>query len=152
MLREVTKDSLSAIFSTTDVVINQLDDVPVLLRNVNADRNHWVDLKLIGGPKSPRDAVGAADCFTAGGMRQRADVLSGRSFASSNDQRRCKPSKSIGPVVPWSTSRCLRSIGFTLSKKASELCPGSTTIVRPVQVWRKDWVLAINSPSLSGDL
>jgi len=70
-----------------DVVINQLDDVPVLLRNVNLDKNHWVGLKLIGGPKSPRDAVGAAVYVTAGGMRQRADVLSGGSFASSNDQR-----------------------------------------------------------------
>ena len=70
-----------------DVVINQLDDVPVLLRNVNADKNHWVGLGLIGGPKSPRDAVGAAVYLTAGGMRQRADVLSGGSFASSNDQR-----------------------------------------------------------------
>jgi len=70
-----------------DVVINQLDDVPVLLRNTNPDKNHWVGLWLIGGPKSPRDAVGAAVYLTAGGMRQRADVLSGGSFASSNDQR-----------------------------------------------------------------
>jgi hypothetical protein len=70
-----------------DVVINQVDDVPVLLRNVNPDKNHWVGLKLIGGPKSPRDAVGATVYVTAGGMRQRADVLSGGSFASSNDQR-----------------------------------------------------------------
>jgi hypothetical protein len=70
-----------------DVVINQVDDVPVLLRNVNPDKNHWVGLKLIGGPKSPRDAVGATVYLTAGGMRQRADVLSGGSFASSNDQR-----------------------------------------------------------------
>ena len=40
-----------------DVVINQVDDVPVLLRNDNPDKNHWVVLELIGGPKSPRDAV-----------------------------------------------------------------------------------------------
>jgi hypothetical protein len=70
-----------------DVVMNQLDNVPVLLRNVTPDNNHWVGLKLIGGPKSPRDAVGAAVYVTAKGIRQRGDVISGGSFASSNDQR-----------------------------------------------------------------
>jgi len=70
-----------------DVVINPLDGAPVLLRNVNPDHHHWVGLKLIGGRKSPRDAVGAAVYLTAGGIRQRRDVLSGGSFASSNDQR-----------------------------------------------------------------
>jgi enediyne biosynthesis protein E4 len=70
-----------------DVVINQLDRSPVLLRNVSESKNHWVGLKLVGGPKSPRDAVGATAYLMANGMRQRADVLSGGSFASSNDQR-----------------------------------------------------------------
>jgi hypothetical protein len=70
-----------------DVVINQLDDFPVLLRNVSPDKNHWVGIKLIGGPKSPRDAVGATVYLTAGGTRQRADVISGGSYASSNDPR-----------------------------------------------------------------
>jgi len=70
-----------------DVVINNMDGVPVLLRNVNPDHNHWVELKLIGGPKSPRDAVGATVYLTAGGIRQRGDVLSGGSYLSSNDLR-----------------------------------------------------------------
>jgi len=70
-----------------DVVINTLDGPPVLLRNVNPDHHRWVGIKLIGGPKSPRDAVGATVYLTAGGMRQRGDVLSGGSYASSNDQR-----------------------------------------------------------------
>ena len=35
----------------------------------------------------PRDAVGATVSLTAGGVRQRCDVLSGGSFSSSNDQR-----------------------------------------------------------------
>ena len=71
----------------TDVVINQLDGPPILLRDISPDKNHWVELKLIGGPKSPRDAVGAAVYLTAGGIRQRRDVISGGSFASSNDPR-----------------------------------------------------------------
>lgn len=70
-----------------DAVINSMDGVPILLRNVSPDHHHWVDLRLIGGPKSPRDAVGATVYLTANGMRQRGDVLSGGSYISSNDFR-----------------------------------------------------------------
>lgn len=70
-----------------DVVINSMDGVPVLLRNVNPDHHHWVEIKLLGGPKSPRDAVGATVYVTASGIRQRGDVLSGGSYLSSNDMR-----------------------------------------------------------------
>ena len=70
-----------------DVVINNMDGVPVLLRNVNPEHHHLFELKLIGGPKSPRDAVGSTVHLTAGGIRQRGDVLSGGSYLSSNDFR-----------------------------------------------------------------
>jgi enediyne biosynthesis protein E4 len=70
-----------------DVIINLVDGPPVLLRNVNPDHHHWVELKLVGGPKSPRDAVGATVYLTANGIRQRQDVISGGSYVSSNDQR-----------------------------------------------------------------
>jgi hypothetical protein len=70
-----------------DVVINSIDHAPSLLQNVNPDTHHWVGLKLVGGPKSPRDAVGATVYLTAGGTRHREDVLSGGSYESSNDQR-----------------------------------------------------------------
>jgi len=70
-----------------DVVINNLDGAPSLLRNVNPDHHHWVSLQLIGAGSSPRDAVGATVYLTAGGMRQRGDVLSGGSYLSSNDMR-----------------------------------------------------------------
>jgi hypothetical protein len=70
-----------------DVVIDCLDGAPVLLRNVNPDHHHWVELKLVGGPKSPRDAVGTTVYLSAGGLRQRGDVLSGGSYLSSNDMR-----------------------------------------------------------------
>jgi len=69
------------------VVINNMDGVPVLLRNVNSDHHHWVELKLVGGSKSPRDAVGATVYLTAAGIRQRSDVLSGGSYLSSSDLR-----------------------------------------------------------------
>ncbi len=70
-----------------DAIINVMDGVPVLLRDVNPDKHHWVELKLSGGPKSPRDAIGASVYVTANKMRQRGDVLSGGSYISSNDQR-----------------------------------------------------------------
>jgi enediyne biosynthesis protein E4 len=70
-----------------DVVINQLHNVPALFRNVYSTKNHWVGLQLIGGPRSPRDAVGATVYLSTGGIRQRGDVISGSSYASSNDFR-----------------------------------------------------------------
>jgi enediyne biosynthesis protein E4 len=70
-----------------DAVINVMDGHPVLLRNVNDDHNHWLELKLVGGEKSPRDAVGSTVYVKANGMRQRQDVLSGGSYLSTNDPR-----------------------------------------------------------------
>lgn len=70
-----------------DVVLNNMDAPPTLLRNVVKNANHWLTLKLVGGPKSPRDAIGAKVFLTAGGVRQRADVFSGGSYGSSSDQR-----------------------------------------------------------------
>ena len=70
-----------------DVVINNADQLPTLLRNVNPDRHHWVELKLVGGPGSPRDAVGATVYLIGDEGRQRGDVLSGGSYLSSNDPR-----------------------------------------------------------------
>jgi len=76
-----------------DAVINVHDGHPVLLRNVSPDKNHWLELKLVGGAnsatgkRSPRDATGATIYVTANGMKQRGDVLSGGSYISSNDPR-----------------------------------------------------------------
>ena len=70
-----------------DVVINNIDSHPTLLRNVLKTGNHWLELKLIGGAKSPRDGNGAKAFLTAGGVRQRGDVYSGGSYGSSSDQR-----------------------------------------------------------------
>ena len=70
-----------------DVVVNNLDGTPSLFRNTTSNSNHWLGLKLVGGPKSPRDAVGATVLLTVDGVTQRQDVISGGSFASSPDQR-----------------------------------------------------------------
>jgi hypothetical protein len=70
-----------------DVVINVLDGHPVLLRNVSQDANHWLELRLVGGTRGPRDAVGATVYVTANGLKQRADVVSGGSYGSTSDPR-----------------------------------------------------------------
>lgn len=70
-----------------DVVINNMDAAPALMRNVAKNENHWITFRLIGGPKSPRDAIGAKVFVTTGTVRQRADVFSGGSYGSSSDQR-----------------------------------------------------------------
>jgi hypothetical protein len=70
-----------------DVIINPIDGPPVLLRNMNPDRHHWVEMRLIGGPKSPRDATCATVYLVANGMRMRQDVLASGSYISANDRR-----------------------------------------------------------------
>ena len=70
-----------------DVVLNNLDSTPTLLRNASKNTNHWIAFKLIGAGKSPRDAIGAKVFVTTGQVRQRGDVFSGASYGSSSDQR-----------------------------------------------------------------
>ena len=70
-----------------DVVINNADSKPTILKNVAAPVGHWLALRLVGdvGKKSPRDAIGAIVYVTTGRVRQRQDVISGGSYASQND-------------------------------------------------------------------
>ena len=70
-----------------DVVINNADSKPTILRNVSKPAGHWLELRLVGdvSKKSPRDAVGAVVFVTTGKMRQRQDVVSGGSYASQSD-------------------------------------------------------------------
>lgn len=70
-----------------DAVITPIDGAPVLLRNVDPNQHHWVELNLVGGTGSPRDAVGARVFLKANGARMRQDVLSSGSYLSSNDKR-----------------------------------------------------------------
>jgi enediyne biosynthesis protein E4 len=70
-----------------DVVINSVDSPPTLLRNAVKNNAHWIALKLVGGPNSPRDATGATVFLTCGQAKQRADIVSGGSYGSSSDPR-----------------------------------------------------------------
>ena len=70
-----------------DVVINNADSKPTVLKNAATPAGHWLELRLVGdvAKKSPRDAIGATAYVTTGAARQRQDVISGGSYASQND-------------------------------------------------------------------
>jgi enediyne biosynthesis protein E4 len=73
-----------------DILLNNIDDTPTLLRNDGGNRaGHWLTIKLVGNPeqKSPRDGIGTVVFCTAGGRRMRDEVASGRGFNSQSDLR-----------------------------------------------------------------
>ncbi len=73
-----------------DILLNNMDDAPALLRNDGANKSgHWLTLRLIGDltRKCPRDAVGATVFLTANGRRRRGEVASGRGYNSQSDLR-----------------------------------------------------------------
>jgi hypothetical protein len=73
-----------------DVLINNIDAAPALLRNDGGHRaGHWLAVRLVGDPgrKCPRDAIGSVVYCTAGGLRMRGEVASGRSQLSQSDLR-----------------------------------------------------------------
>ena len=71
-----------------DVVMNNVDSKPTILKNVCDAPGHWLNLHLVGdvAKKSPRDAIGAVVYLTTVKLRQRQDVVSGGGYASQNDQ------------------------------------------------------------------
>jgi hypothetical protein len=73
-----------------DVVINNIDGPPTIATNIGGgSAGHWLALRLIGDPrqKCPRDAVGSVVFVTAGGVRRRGEVASGRGQISQSDLR-----------------------------------------------------------------
>jgi hypothetical protein len=69
-----------------DVVVNDLDGSPMILRNRGIPGRHWVSFEL-AGTKSNRMALNARVKVTAGGMTQTDEVHSGGSYLSQNDMR-----------------------------------------------------------------
>jgi len=69
-----------------DVVINDLDGSPMLLRNHGVPGRHWVSFEL-AGTKSNRLALNARIKIVAGGMTQTDEVHSGGSYLSQSDTR-----------------------------------------------------------------
>lgn len=69
-----------------EVLVNNQNDPPSLLRQSSTNQNHWIILKLIG-TRSNRSAIGARVSITAGGRKQFDEVRSGGSYLSQNDLR-----------------------------------------------------------------
>lgn len=70
-----------------DVVVNDLDGPPMLLRNDGgAKAGHWISLRLTG-TKSSRNAVGAKVTLKAGALTQVDEVRGGDSYLSHSDRR-----------------------------------------------------------------
>lgn len=70
-----------------DVVINNMDSRPSILRNVASPTGHWLNLRLVGDveKKTAKDAIGSIAYLTTGKTRQRLDVVSGAVYCSQND-------------------------------------------------------------------
>ena len=69
-----------------EVLINNQNEVPSLLKQVTRPPNHWVLLKLTG-TRSNRSALGARVRLTAGDRTQVDEVRSGGSYLSQSDLR-----------------------------------------------------------------
>ncbi len=70
-----------------DVIVNNLDGAPSLLRNDTATaQTHWVKLKLVGKTFN-RNAIGARVKLTAGALTLVDEVRAGDSYLSHSDRR-----------------------------------------------------------------
>jgi hypothetical protein len=69
-----------------DVVVENLEGGPMILRPEGGPSNHWISFEL-EGTKSNRLALNARVKVTAGDLVQTGEVLSGGSYLSQNDLR-----------------------------------------------------------------
>jgi hypothetical protein len=69
-----------------DVAINNLNEVPTLLRNQSPSPNSWLLVRLVG-TRTNRAAIGSRVIVEAEGRRQIQEVRSGGSFCSQSDLR-----------------------------------------------------------------
>jgi hypothetical protein len=69
-----------------DVVINNIGDVPSLLRLDSSNGNHWLQIYTIG-TKSNRAGIGARIVCVTGDIQQIDEVRSGGSYLSQSDLR-----------------------------------------------------------------
>jgi hypothetical protein len=69
-----------------DVVVNNMNEIPSLLRNDGGNANNWIKVKLIG-TKCNRTAIGARVRVVTGKHSQMDEVHSGTSVMSQSDLR-----------------------------------------------------------------
>jgi len=69
-----------------DIVVGELDGVPMFLQNEGEKSNNWISIELSATKGSPL-AIGARVKITSGSVSQVAEVRSGDSYLSQNDLR-----------------------------------------------------------------
>jgi hypothetical protein len=69
-----------------DVVVNDLDGPPMVLRNEGGDGNQWITVELAAAKGNPL-AIGARVRVVTGDVVQTEEVRSGSSYLSQNDLR-----------------------------------------------------------------
>lgn len=69
-----------------DVVVNNINEAPSLLRNDGRNSHHWILIKCIG-TRSNRSAIGTRVTLLTGKHAQIDEVMSGSSYYSQNDLR-----------------------------------------------------------------
>ena len=69
-----------------DIVTNNRDDYPSLLRNDGGNANHWLTVFLIG-TKSNRDGIGASLKLSSEGATQVEQAKGGMGYMSASDPR-----------------------------------------------------------------
>jgi len=69
-----------------DVVVENLDGKPTILRNDGGNSNQWITLKLTGKQRN-RDAIGARVKVVAGDLVQWDELRAGDSYLSCSDKR-----------------------------------------------------------------
>jgi hypothetical protein len=69
-----------------DVLVTNNGDYPQLLRNDGGNRNHWLEVRLVG-TRSNRDGIGAKVKVVAAGVTQTSEAKGGTSYQAAHDPR-----------------------------------------------------------------
>jgi hypothetical protein len=69
-----------------DVLVTNNGGNPQLFRNQGGNKNHWLEVRLIG-TRSSRDALGAKVKILAGNVMQKDEAKGGMSYQSAHDPR-----------------------------------------------------------------
>ena len=100
-----------------DVIISPVDGPPLLLKNVNPDHHHWVELKLVGGLRSPSRRSGR-DCLPDGKRHAPAPGCA--------ERRKLRLDKRSAPALrPGRRNRCRnRRDSLALRRQGDHQAPG----------------------------
>ena len=121
-----------------DVVINNIDGAPTVARDVGGGAaGHWLTIRLVGDPPASARAtpIGSVVFVTAGGLRRRGEVASGRGQISQSDlrvhigsaaRRRCRSWTCDGPEA----ARCLMLSTASIRSSRIDVANGRVSVRR----------------------